>query len=81
MTFISYEDETALYETVLFPPVYQKYRTILFDIQPFLLTGLVTQQQGAVSLELEGLEKLSLRNGEEHYNSMKTAHHLKLPAF
>lgn len=59
MTFISYEDESALYETVLFPPVYQKYRTILFDIQPFLLTGLVTQQHGAISLELEHLEKLS----------------------
>jgi DNA polymerase-3 subunit alpha/error-prone DNA polymerase len=58
MTFISYEDETALYETVLFPPVYQQYRSLLFDIQPFLLTGIVTQQQGAVSLELEHLEKI-----------------------
>ncbi|WP_304222641.1 DNA polymerase III subunit alpha [Gracilinema caldarium] len=58
MAFISYEDETALYETVLFPQVYQKYQTMLFDIQPFLLTGIVTQQQGAVSLELEHLEKI-----------------------
>ena len=58
MTFISYEDETALYEAVLFPSVYQKYRTMLFDIRPFLLTGLVTQKYGAISFELEHLEKI-----------------------
>ncbi|AEJ19558.1 DNA polymerase III subunit alpha [Gracilinema caldarium] len=71
MTFISYEDETALYETVLFPPVYQKYRSLLFDIQPFLLTGLVTQQQGAISLELEHLEKIQPKTTKEGLQSIK----------
>ena len=81
MTFISYEDETALYEAVLFPPVYQKYRTILFDIQPFLLTGLVTQKQGAISLELEHIEKINPHKAEDSLKAMKTHPSLGMPAF
>jgi len=81
MTFISYEDETALYEAVLFPPVYQKYRSILFDIQPFLLTGLVTQQQGAVSLELEHVEKILPNKVKNAQNSITTTPSLGMPVF
>jgi len=55
MNFISFEDETGLYETVLFPKVYEQYRTILFDQQPLRVFGRVADDQGALSLEVERL--------------------------
>ncbi len=70
MNFISFEDETALYETVLFPRVYERYRSILFDIRPFLVTGTVQDDQGALCLQVSQLTGLvaqphaaSLRGG------------------
>ncbi|OHE61598.1 MAG: hypothetical protein A2Y36_15265 [Treponema sp. GWA1_62_8] len=53
MNFVSFEDETALFETVLFPEVYDRYRTLLFDQRPLLLFGKVADDQGALSVELE----------------------------
>lgn len=58
MNFVSFEDETALYETVLFPEVYEKYRTLLFAQRPLLLLGKVADDQGALSLEVEKMRPL-----------------------
>lgn len=58
MNFISFEDETALYETVLFPRVYERYRSILFDIRPFLVTGTVQNDQGALCIQVSQLVAL-----------------------
>jgi DNA polymerase-3 subunit alpha/error-prone DNA polymerase len=52
MSFLSLEDETAIYETVIFPKVYDLYNKLLFDQQPLLVYGLVANDNGAVSLEV-----------------------------
>jgi len=58
MSFLSLEDETAMYETVVFPQIYERYNKLLFDQQPLLINGLVTEDQGAVILEVEKIEIL-----------------------
>jgi DNA polymerase-3 subunit alpha/error-prone DNA polymerase len=55
MDFVSFEDETALYETVLFPDAYKKYRSLLFDQRPLIVIGTVTDDQGAISVEVASL--------------------------
>ena len=58
MSFLSLEDETALYETVIFPQVYDKYNKLLFDQRPLLVYGKVVNDEGAISLEVRHIELL-----------------------
>jgi DNA polymerase-3 subunit alpha/error-prone DNA polymerase len=58
MSFLSLEDETALYETVIFPQVYDRYNKLLFDQRPLLVYGRVADDNGAVSLEVDRIEVL-----------------------
>jgi DNA polymerase-3 subunit alpha/error-prone DNA polymerase len=58
MCFLTLEDEMALYETVIFPEVYEKYSKLLFDQRPLLVYGRITDDQGAVSLEVSRIEAL-----------------------
>jgi error-prone DNA polymerase len=58
MQFISFEDTTALYETTFFPAVYRRYAPRLLTRGPFLLTGVVDEEWGAVSLTVEGVHTL-----------------------
>jgi DNA polymerase-3 subunit alpha/error-prone DNA polymerase len=39
MSFLAFEDETAVYETVIFPKVYDQYGKLLFDQMPLLVYG------------------------------------------
>jgi len=55
MNFLSLEDETALYETVIFPQAYEKYGKLLFDPLPLLVYGRVTNDEGALSVEINRL--------------------------
>jgi DNA polymerase-3 subunit alpha/error-prone DNA polymerase len=59
MSFLSLEDETALYETVIFPQVYEKYGRLLFDQRPLAVYGRVCDDLGAVSFEVERIEPLA----------------------
>ena len=58
MCFLSLEDETALYETVIFPRIYDRYSKLLFDQRPLLVYGRVTDDQGAISLEVHRVEAM-----------------------
>jgi DNA polymerase-3 subunit alpha/error-prone DNA polymerase len=58
MSFLTFEDETALYETVIFPEVYERYNRLLFDQQPLLVYGRTIEEWGAVSLEVKKIEVL-----------------------
>ena len=58
MCFLSLQDETALYETVIFPDICDKYNKLLFDQRPLLVYGRVANDQGAVSLEVQRIEVL-----------------------
>jgi len=57
MEFVSFEDETALYETVLFPETYATYRHLLFEERPLLVRGLVEEDRGAVTVTVSSMEK------------------------
>jgi len=57
MEFVSFEDETAIIEAVLFPDAYRKFRHLLFDEGPLWITGLAENNRGAVSLTIENLAR------------------------
>jgi DNA-directed DNA polymerase III PolC len=50
MQFLTFEDETGLVETVFFPGAYRRFCSILDRSRPFLLTGTVDEDFGAVTL-------------------------------
>jgi DNA polymerase-3 subunit alpha/error-prone DNA polymerase len=56
MSFLTFEDETALYETVIFPKVYDAYSKLLFDQRPLLVYGRVMEDWGVVSVEVQRVE-------------------------
>ena len=58
MAFLSLEDETGLYETVIFPDVFDRYNKLLFDQRPLLVCGKVMFDEGAVTLEIQRIELL-----------------------
>jgi len=75
MCFLSLEDETAMYETVVFPDVYEKYYKLLFDQIPLLVYGCVTNDNGAISLEVQRIEKLRKKSAEKAH-SLKYAYEM-----
>jgi DNA polymerase-3 subunit alpha/error-prone DNA polymerase len=58
MSFVSFEDETALYETVLFPILYKRLYPLLAGRWPLLVFGLVKNDEGALIIEVQNLRKL-----------------------
>jgi DNA polymerase-3 subunit alpha/error-prone DNA polymerase len=52
MSFVSFEDETALYETVLFPRVFARYRSMLQMQWPLQIEGVVQDDQGALNVQI-----------------------------
>ncbi|MDR0447919.1 MAG: DNA polymerase III subunit alpha [Treponema sp.] len=67
MSFLSLEDETALYETVIFPQVYERYNKLLFDQRPLLVHGRVTNDNGAMSVEVSRIEVLGKQSAGETF--------------
>jgi error-prone DNA polymerase len=61
MQFISFEDETAIFETVFFPKTYSRYSRRLAHQRPYILTGRVDSEFGVVSLNVREIEAV----GEE----------------
>ncbi len=53
MEFISFEDTTAIYETVLFPKAYARFCHMITHMRPYWLRGKVDEQYGAVSLTVD----------------------------
>jgi DNA polymerase III alpha subunit len=56
MKFITLEDETDLCEVTLFPEVYARYGARLLSRGPYLVTGIVEDDHGSVTLTAETLE-------------------------
>ncbi len=52
MNFVSFEDETELFEAVLFPNVFERYRRFLFGQKPLVITGKIQNDQGALIVEV-----------------------------
>jgi DNA polymerase-3 subunit alpha/error-prone DNA polymerase len=58
MSFLSFEDETGMYETVIFPQVYDQYHTLLFDHRPLVVYGKAVDDHGAFTVEVGKIEVL-----------------------
>ena len=65
MIFVSFEDELAVYETVLFPDAFSRFYQHLDDGWAFLIFGRVEEDLGALAICVEMLLPGSRRNGEE----------------
>jgi DNA polymerase III alpha subunit len=58
MKFMTLEDETATFEVVIFPKVYQKYGQFLTDCGPYLVEGRVDNDRGGITVVAERIENL-----------------------
>lgn len=58
MEFFSFEDQTAIYETVLFPQAYAQFTTALDYLCPYLLNGRVEEDHGAYYLNIKNVIRL-----------------------
>jgi len=58
MEFISFEDTSALYETTFFPQTYARFCHILNRSRPYVLSGVVEEDFGAVTLTVDSARLL-----------------------
>ncbi len=58
MEFISFEDTSALYETTFFPQTYARFCHMLNRSRPYVLSGVVEEEFGAVSLTVDSVRFL-----------------------
>ena len=58
MEFLTLEDETDIYECVLFPEAFQKYGDLLLWENLFILRGKVEESFGVISITIEKLGSL-----------------------
>lgn len=58
MEFLTFEDETALVETVFFPRVYRRYAARLSTGRAYLLWGMVEEEFGATTLTVDKVKPL-----------------------
>lgn len=59
MEFITFEDETGLVETTFFPRVYERFCYLIDRGRPYLLSGRVEENWGALTLTVDGVSRLS----------------------
>jgi len=64
MIFVSFEDPYSIYETVFFPESFHKHHHLLDGIGVYLIYGKVEEDQGALCINVTGLEKVSRRTGK-----------------
>ncbi|HTP60376.1 MAG TPA: OB-fold nucleic acid binding domain-containing protein, partial [Spirochaetia bacterium] len=65
MIFVSFEDELAVFETVLFPGAFARFYPQLDDGWAFLVYGRVEDDLGALSISVEKLLTVSRKSTEE----------------
>ena len=61
MEFITFEDQTSLYDATLFPQTYRRYCHLLATNQAYIVTGLVEEQFSTVTLTVKALRLLASR--------------------
>ncbi len=61
MIFVSFEDEHAVFETVLFPDAFREFYPALDDGWAFLIYGRVDEDLGALAISVEKLERVTRR--------------------
>jgi DNA polymerase-3 subunit alpha/error-prone DNA polymerase len=58
MKFLTFEDDTGVVETVFFPRVYSRFAHILNNGYPYLLSGRVENDWGAISLTVNRVSRI-----------------------
>lgn len=58
MEFLTFEDETASFETVLFPAGYKQFRPVLLEGGAFVVEGRVEESHGAITVTIAALRRL-----------------------
>jgi DNA polymerase III alpha subunit len=58
MEFLTFEDETGIVETTFFPAVYHRFCHMLDRGRPYLLSGRVEQDWGAITLTVTRVSPL-----------------------
>lgn len=61
MEFATFEDETALYDTIIFPDVYRRCCHLLSPDRPYILRGVVEASFGIVTLTVTDLHGVGLK--------------------
>ncbi len=59
MEFLTFEDETGLVETTFFPGIYRRYAHLLSSSRAYVLSGIVEQDYGAITLTVEQVISLT----------------------
>ncbi len=67
MVFVSFEDEYSIYETVFFPDAFKRYYSMIDEGGDpsggvFLLSGIVEEDLGALSINVDGIIKIREEN-------------------
>ena len=58
MEFLTFEDETGIVETTWFPEAYRRFCHMVDRGRPYLLSGRVEQDWGALTLTVDGASAL-----------------------
>jgi DNA polymerase-3 subunit alpha/error-prone DNA polymerase len=58
MEFLTFEDETGIFETTFFPEAYRRWSPLVDRGRPYLLEGKVEQDWGATTLTVERLSPI-----------------------
>ena len=58
MEFLTFEDETGIVETTFFPAAYRQFCHIIDRQRPYLLTGKVEEDWGAITLTVDRVERM-----------------------
>lgn len=58
MEFVTLEDEYGVFEAVLFPDVFRRYRSLVGTLGPYAVTGKVEERYDAIAITAERIEKL-----------------------
>lgn len=69
MKFLTFEDETGLVETIFFPKAYARFCHMLDYGRPYLLTGRVESDWGAITLTVESSRPICLERLNDSPNS------------
>jgi DNA polymerase-3 subunit alpha/error-prone DNA polymerase len=60
MEFLTFEDETGIVETTFFPQAYRRFCHIIDRQRPYLLTGKVEADWGALTLTVDRVERMMI---------------------
>jgi DNA polymerase III alpha subunit len=58
MEFVTFEDETATFETVFFPDTYRNFAAVLSWQAPFMIYGKVTEEFDVEVIEVDKIERI-----------------------